>query len=219
MTGIMNGLILHGGIKPYSGTFLTFPDYARNAVRMAALMDIPTILVYSHDSIGVGEDGPTHQPIEHLTSLRTTPNLETWRPCDTSETAISWLSAITSLSKPTALILSRQNLPTFSRNDSQIKSISKGAYILHEPESEPELILIATGSEVKLAMEDHVTRQDVMNMLFMTQHYETVSKLGEHNSSTIFMPYSPDNVGDLQMQIQSSLIAVEEMKNKKKENK
>jgi transketolase len=120
---------------------------------MAALMDIPTILVYSHDSIGVGEDGPTHQPIEHLTSLRTTPNLETWRPCDTSETAISWLSAITSLSKPTALILSRQNLPTFSRNDSQIKSISKGAYILHEPESEPELILIATGSEVKLAME------------------------------------------------------------------
>ena len=153
MTGIMNGLILHGGIKPYSGTFLTFLDYARNAVRMAALMDIPTILVYSHDSIGVGEDGPTHQPIEHLTSLRTTPNLETWRPCDTSETAISWLSAITSLSKPTALILSRQNLPTFSRNDSQIKSISKGAYILHEPESEPELILIATGSEVKLAME------------------------------------------------------------------
>ncbi|MFL2701508.1 MAG: transketolase [Gammaproteobacteria bacterium] len=153
MTGIMNGLILHGGIKPYSGTFLTFLDYARNAVRMAALMEIPTILVYSHDSIGVGEDGPTHQPIEHLTSLRTTPNLETWRPCDTSETAISWLSAITSLSKPTALILSRQNLPTFSRNDSQIKSISKGAYILHEPESEPELILIATGSEVKLAME------------------------------------------------------------------
>ena len=153
MTGIMNGLILHGGIKSYGGTFLTFLDYARNAVRMAALMDIPTILVYSHDSIGVGEDGPTHQPIEHLTSLRTTPNLETWRPCDTSETAISWLSAITSLSKPTALILSRQNLPTFSRNDSQIKSISKGAYILHEPESEPELILIATGSEVKLAME------------------------------------------------------------------
>ena len=153
MTGIMNGLVLHGGIKPYSGTFLTFLDYARNAVRMAALMEISTILVYSHDSIGVGEDGPTHQPVEHLTSLRTTPNLETWRPCDTSETAISWLSAITNVSKPTALILSRQNLPTFSRNDSQIKSISKGAYILHEPESEPELILIATGSEVKLAME------------------------------------------------------------------
>jgi len=153
MTGIMNGLILHGGVKPYSGTFLTFLDYARNAVRMAALMDIPTILVYSHDSIGVGEDGPTHQPVEHLTSLRTTPNLETWRPCDTSETAISWLAALTNTSKPTALILSRQSLPTFSRNDSQIKSISKGAYVLYEPEAEPELVLIATGSEVKLAME------------------------------------------------------------------
>ena len=153
MTGIMNGLVLHGGIKPYSGTFLTFLDYARNAVRMAALMEIPTILIYSHDSIGVGEDGPTHQPVEHLTSLRTTPNLETWRPCDTSETAISWLSAISNSSKPTALILSRQNLPTFSRNESQIKSISKGAYVLYEPESEAELVLIATGSEVKLAME------------------------------------------------------------------
>jgi len=153
MTGIMNGLILHGGVKPYSGTFLTFLDYARNAVRMAALMEIPTILVYSHDSIGVGEDGPTHQPVEHLTSLRTTPNLETWRPCDTSETAISWLSALTNTSKPTALILSRQGLPTFPRNNSQIKSISKGAYILHEPESEAEIVLIATGSEVKLAME------------------------------------------------------------------
>ena len=153
MTGIMNGLVLHGGIKPYSGTFLTFLDYARNAVRMAALMEISTVLVYSHDSIGVGEDGPTHQPVEHLTSLRTTPNLETWRPCDTSETAISWLSAITNISKPTALILSRQKLPTFSRNDSQINSISKGAYVLYEPESQAELVLIATGSEVKLAME------------------------------------------------------------------
>ena len=153
MTGIMNGLILHGGVKPYSGTFLTFLDYARNAVRMAALMEIPTILVYSHDSIGVGEDGPTHQPVEHLTSLRTTPNLETWRPCDTSETAISWLSALTNTTKPTALILSRQGLPTFPRNDSQIKSISKGAYIIHEPESEVEIVVIATGSEVKLAME------------------------------------------------------------------
>ena len=153
MTAIMNGLVLHGGIKPYSGTFLTFLDYARNAVRMAALMEIPTVLVYSHDSIGVGEDGPTHQPVEHLTSLRTTPNLETWRPCDTSETAISWLSAITNTSTPTALILSRQKLPTFSRNESQINSISKGAYVLYEPESKVELVLIATGSEVKLAME------------------------------------------------------------------
>ena len=152
MTGIMNGMVLHGGLKPYGGTFLTFLDYARNAVRMAALMKIQTILIYSHDSIGVGEDGPTHQPVEHLTNLRTTPNLETWRPCDTSETAISWLAALENSSKPTALILSRQGLPNFERNKSQVDSIKKGAYILHEPEVEPELIFIATGSEVELAM-------------------------------------------------------------------
>ena len=152
MTGIMNGLVLHGGIKAYGGTFLTFLDYARNAVRMAALMKIQTILVYSHDSIGVGEDGPTHQPVEHLTSLRTTPNLETWRPCDTSETAISWLVALENTDKPTALILSRQGLPNFERSKDQIDSIKKGAYVLWEPEVEPELIFIATGSEVELAM-------------------------------------------------------------------
>ena len=152
MTGIMNGMVLHGGLKPYGGTFLTFLDYARNAVRMAALMKIQTILVYSHDSIGVGEDGPTHQPIEHLTSLRTTPNLETWRPCDTSETAISWLSALENFDKPTALILSRQGLPNFKRNKAQVDTIKKGAYILFEPAVGPELIFIATGSEVELAM-------------------------------------------------------------------
>ena len=152
MTGIMNGLVLHGGIKAYGGTFLTFLDYARNAVRMAALMKIQTILVYSHDSIGVGEDGPTHQPVEHLTSLRTTPNLETWRPCDTSETAISWLAALENADKPTALILSRQGLPNYERSKDQVSSIKKGAYILWEPEVEPELIFIATGSEVELAM-------------------------------------------------------------------
>ena len=152
MTGIINGLVLHGGIKAYGGTFLTFLDYARNAVRMAALMKIQTILVYSHDSIGVGEDGPTHQPVEHLTSLRTTPNLETWRPCDTSETAISWLAALENTDKPTALILSRQGLPNFERSKDQVDSIKKGAYILWEPEVEPELIFIATGSEVELAM-------------------------------------------------------------------
>ena len=153
MTGVMNGLVLHGGIKPYGGTFLTFLDYARNAVRMAALMKIQTILVYSHDSIGVGEDGPTHQPVEHLTSLRTTPNLETWRPCDTSETAISWLAALKNTDKPTALILSRQGLPNFERNDSQIDQMQRGGYILYEPKNSPELVLIATGSEVELAMQ------------------------------------------------------------------
>ena len=152
MTGIMNGIVLHGGIKAYGGTFLTFLDYARNAVRMAALMKIQTILVYSHDSIGVGEDGPTHQPIEHLASLRTTPNLETWRPCDTSETAISWLAALENTDKPTALILSRQGLPNFERTKDQIDAMKKGAYTLYEPEQDPQLILIATGSEVELAM-------------------------------------------------------------------
>jgi len=152
MTGIMNGMVLHGGIRAYGGTFLTFLDYARNAVRMAALMKIQTILVYSHDSIGVGEDGPTHQPIEQLTSLRTTPNLETWRPCDTSETAISWLAALKNLDKPTALILSRQGLPNFERNKDQVTSMLKGAYILYEPNEKPDLIVIATGSEVELAM-------------------------------------------------------------------
>ncbi len=152
MTGIMNGMVLHGGIKAYGGTFLTFLDYARNAVRMAALMKIQTILVYSHDSIGVGEDGPTHQPVEQLTSLRTTPNLETWRPCDTSETAISWLAALKNSDKPTALILSRQGLPNFERSNDQVASIIRGAYILHEPSEKPELIIISTGSEVELAM-------------------------------------------------------------------
>ena len=152
MTGIMNGMVLHGGIRAYGGTFLTFLDYARNAVRMAALMKIQTILVYSHDSIGVGEDGPTHQPIEQLTSLRTTPNLETWRPCDTSETAISWLAALKNSDKPTALILSRQGLPNFERNKDQVTSMLKGAYILYEPNEKPDLIVIATGSEVELAM-------------------------------------------------------------------
>ena len=152
MTGIMNGMVLHGGIRAYGGTFLTFLDYARNAVRMAALMKIQTILVYSHDSIGVGEDGPTHQPIEQLTSLRTTPNLETWRPCDTSETAISWLAALKNSDKPTALILSRQGLPNFERSKDQVTAIIRGAYILYEPSEKPELIIISTGSEVELAM-------------------------------------------------------------------
>ena len=152
MTGIMNGMVLHGGLKAYGGTFLTFLDYARNAVRMAALMKIQTILVYSHDSIGVGEDGPTHQPIEHLTSLRTTPNLETWRPCDASETAISWLAALENTNKPSALILSRQGLPNFVRTKGQVESMKKGAYKLFEPEVEPKLVFIATGSEVELAM-------------------------------------------------------------------
>tara|TARA_Y100001970_G_scaffold250037_1_gene321322 strand:+ start:10885 stop:12870 length:1986 start_codon:yes stop_codon:yes gene_type:complete len=153
MTAIMNGIVLHGGLRPYSGTFLTFLDYAKNAVRLSALMKVPTILVYSHDSIGVGEDGPTHQPIEHLSSLRSMPNLQSWRPCDTSETAIAWLEAIRSIENPTAIILSRQSLPTIERTEAQIKDIIRGGYIIYEPSTKPEQVIISTGSEVSLSIE------------------------------------------------------------------
>ena len=149
MSAIMNGLILHGGIRPYAGTFLTFLDYARNAVRMSALMKLPVVYVYTHDSIGVGEDGPTHQPVEHISMLRATPGIHTWRPCDGVETAYAWKHALESKDLPTALILSRQNLPPQNRNDSGL--ISKGGYVLREAEDE-DLVIIATGSEVELAI-------------------------------------------------------------------
>ena len=153
MTAIVNGLVLHGGIKPYAGTFLTFLDYARNAVRMSALMRLPSIFIYSHDSIGLGEDGPTHQPIEHLASLRSTPNLETWRPCDTVETAVSWKSALFNQNSPTAIILSRQDLKSQERKENQISLIERGGYILHEPKKEPDLVIISTGSEIGAVMD------------------------------------------------------------------
>ena len=149
MSAIMNGLILHGGIRPYAGTFLTFLDYARNAVRMSALMKLPVVYVYTHDSIGVGEDGPTHQPVEHISMLRATPGIHTWRPCDGVETAYAWKHALASKDLPTALILSRQNLPPQNRNDSGL--IAKGGYVLREAEDE-DLVIIATGSEVELAI-------------------------------------------------------------------
>ena len=149
MSAIMNGLLLHGGIRPYAGTFLTFLDYARNAVRMSALMKLPVVYVYTHDSIGVGEDGPTHQPVEHISMLRATPGINTWRPCDGVETAYAWKHALESKDLPTALILSRQNLPPQSRNDSGL--IAKGGYVLLEAEDE-DLVIIATGSEVELAI-------------------------------------------------------------------
>ena len=149
MSAIMNGLILHGGIRPYAGTFLTFLDYARNAVRMSALMKLPVVYVYTHDSIGVGEDGPTHQPVEHISMLRATPGIHTWRPCDGVETAYAWKHALESKDLPNALILSRQNLPPQNRNDSGL--IAKGGYVLREAEDE-DLVIIATGSEVELAI-------------------------------------------------------------------
>jgi transketolase len=151
MTAIMNGLSLHGGFRPYAGTFLTFSDYARNAVRMAALMHQGVILVYTHDSIGLGEDGPTHQPIEHVSSLRLMPNLSLWRPCDALESAIAWVCAIDRNRGPTALVLTRQALPQQVRTADQGKNIARGGYVLIEAGGVPEAIVIATGSEVAIA--------------------------------------------------------------------
>jgi transketolase len=153
MSAMMNGIALHGGFVNYGATFLMFMEYARNAVRMAALMGTQSIFVYTHDSIGLGEDGPTHQPVEQLTSLRATPNLNTWRPCDTVESAVSWKSAINRKNGPSALIFSRQGLAPMARDQDQVANIERGAYILSDSSSaEPDLILIATGSEVELAM-------------------------------------------------------------------
>ena len=153
MTAIANGVALHGGFIPYVATFLMFMEYARNAVRMSALMKQRVIHVYTHDSIGLGEDGPTHQPVEQIASLRGTPNLNTWRPCDTVEAAISWKSALVRAEGPTALIFSRQNLPFQTRTDAQIADVAKGGYVLAKEKGELKAIIIATGSEVSLAME------------------------------------------------------------------
>ncbi|USE39556.1 transketolase [Endozoicomonas sp. SCSIO W0465] len=152
MTAMMNGIALHGGFIPYGATFLVFMEYACNAVRMAALMKQRSILVYTHDSIGLGEDGPTHQPIEQIASLRMTPNVNAWRPCDTVESAVAWKQAIERTDGPSALIFSRQGLPCMARTDEQIAQVERGGYILKACEGTPELILIATGSEVELAM-------------------------------------------------------------------
>ncbi len=152
MTAIMNGLSLHGGFIPYGGTFLVFSDYARNAVRMAALMGVRSVLVYTHDSIALGEDGPTHQPVEHTASLRLIPNLHVWRPCDAVETAAAWRAAVERRNGPTALLLTRQGVPAQPRDPAALEGIARGGYVLRDCEGEPEVILIATGSEVALAM-------------------------------------------------------------------
>ncbi|HSG61022.1 MAG TPA: transketolase [Pseudomonadales bacterium] len=160
MSAIMNGIALHGGLLPFGATFLMFMEYARNAVRMAALMKIRNIFVYTHDSIGLGEDGPTHQPVEQTASLRCTPNLSTWRPCDTVESAVAWKYAIERQDGPSALIFTRQNLPHQQRSVQQVADIARGAYILSDCQGEPELILIATGSEVGLAMDAAAALRD-----------------------------------------------------------
>jgi transketolase len=152
MTAVMNGIALHGGLVPYGGTFLVFSDYARNAIRLACLMSLRVVLVYTHDSIGLGEDGPTHQPVEHLTSLRAIPNMSLWRPCDAAETAVAWTAAV-ERKGPTALIMTRQGLPQQPRSPQQVADIRRGGYVLIDSGSTPECIVIATGSEVGIAAE------------------------------------------------------------------
>ncbi|GLO62885.1 transketolase 2 [Vibrio sp. MACH09] len=153
MSAMMNGMALHGGFIPYGGTFLMFMEYAKNALRMASLMKQRAIFVYTHDSIGLGEDGPTHQPIEQISSLRLTPNMSTWRPCDQVETAVAWKYAVGRVDGPTSLIFSRQNLPQFDRDQQTLSNVARGGYVLSDCGGEPELIIIATGSEVNLAMQ------------------------------------------------------------------
>ena len=152
MSAIMNGMALHGGFIPFGGTFLMFSEYARNALRMAALMKQRSIFVYTHDSIGLGEDGPTHQPIEQIATLRMIPNMSLWRPCDTVETAVAWKAAVEKSDGPTSLIFSRQGLPHMERSDEQIVNIAKGGYVLCDCDGTPDAIIIATGSEVELAV-------------------------------------------------------------------
>ena len=152
MSAIMNGMVLHGGIKPYGATFLVFTDYARNAVRLSALMGLPNIFVYTHDSVALGEDGPTHQPIEHMVTLRSTPNMNSWRPADLVETAIAWKNAISSLATPTCLIFSRQGTSAIERTPEQLSSIENGGYLLEEHE-DPNITIVASGSEVQLALD------------------------------------------------------------------
>ena len=152
MSAIMNGMVLHGGIKPYGATFLVFTDYARNAIRLSALMGIPNIFVYTHDSIALGEDGPTHQPVEHMVTLRSTPNLNNWRPADLVETAVAWENAVTSTKTPTCLIFSRQNTSPITRDANQISNIKKGGYFIRESE-EAKITLMASGSELQMMLD------------------------------------------------------------------
>jgi transketolase len=167
MTAIGNGLALHGGFIPYDATFLVFSDYARNAVRMSALMGARSIHVYTHDSIGLGEDGPTHQPVEHLASLRYIPNNDVWRPCDAVESAVAWRAAIERHDGPSCLVFSRQNLPHQARSDAQVAAIRRGGYVLKDSVGAPQRILIATGSEVGLAMQAAAQLGDTVRVVSM----------------------------------------------------
>ncbi len=186
MSAIMNGMVLHGGIKPYGATFLVFTDYARNAVRLSALMEIPSIFVYTHDSVALGEDGPTHQPVEHMVTLRSTPNLNSWRPADLVETAVAWNEAVKSKKTPTCLILSRQGTSAISRTEDQLSLINKGGYLIDESDNS-DITLIASGSEVQLIIDaakelkSHSISANVVSMpsldLFLQQSEEFQSSI------------------------------------------
>ena len=186
MSAIMNGMVLHGGIKPYGATFLVFTDYARNAVRLSALMGIPSIFVYTHDSVALGEDGPTHQPVEHMVTLRSTPNLNSWRPADLVETAVAWNEAVKSKKTPTCLIFSRQGTSAISRTEDQLSLINKGGYLIDESDNS-DITLIASGSEVQLIIDaakelkNHSISANVVSMpsldLFLQQSEEFKSSI------------------------------------------
>ena len=186
MSAIMNGMVLHGGIKPYGATFLVFTDYARNAVRLSALMEIPSIFVYTHDSVALGEDGPTHQPVEHMVTLRSTPNLNSWRPADLVETAVAWNEAVKSKKTPTCLIFSRQGTSAISRTEDQLSLINKGGYLIDESDNS-DITLIASGSEVQLIIDaakelkSHSISANVVSMpsldLFLQQSEEFQSSV------------------------------------------
>ena len=179
MSAMLNGIALHGGYMPFGATFLVFSDYARNALRLAALMKVQSIFVYTHDSIGLGEDGPTHQAVEHIPSLRMIPNMRLWRPCDSVETAVSWKAAIEHRDGPSCLVFSRQSLKHQSRSAEQIDAIARGGYILRDCEGTPDVIIIATGSEVELALTAYASE-----------------KLEDENIRVVSMPST--NVFDLQ---------------------
>jgi transketolase len=203
MSAIMNGMVLHGGIKPYGATFLVFTDYARNAVRLSALMGLPNIFVYTHDSIALGEDGPTHQPVEHLVTLRSTPNLNSWRPADLVETAVAWKNAVTSENTPTCLIFSRQNTSPILRNDNQIKAIENGGYLLDDQDN-ANITLIASGSELQLAIDaasslkkEHGIMSNIVSMpcldKFLQQNKEYQSSVIKEDLPSLVIELSHPN--------------------------
>ena len=202
MSAIMNGMVLHGGVKPYGATFLVFTDYARNAIRLSALMGLPNIFVYTHDSIALGEDGPTHQPVEHLVTLRSTPNLNNWRPADLVETAVAWENAATSKDTPTCLIFSRQGTSPISRDKQQLRGISNGGYLL-EKSSDAQLNLVASGSEVQmileaaLALKEEGIKANVVSMpcldIFLNKSQEYQSSIINDDLPTIVVELSHPN--------------------------